>query len=81
MLDFLYYAPTKVFFGKGKEKEVGKIIKEYGYKKIMLQYGQNSIKKSGLYDVVKKSLEDAEIDFVEMEELNRIPRFLLCERP
>ena len=36
MNDFIYYAPTKVYFGKGKENEVGKIIKDYGYKTIMM---------------------------------------------
>ncbi len=66
MLDFTYYAPTKVYFGRGKHKDVGKIIKEYGYDKIMLQYGQASIKKSGLYDEVMKSLLDSGITVVEM---------------
>ena len=31
MLDFIYYTPTKVFFGKDKHKQVGEIIKSYGY--------------------------------------------------
>ncbi len=66
MLDFIYNTPTKVFFGKDKEKEVGKIIKEYGYKKIMMQYGKNSIKKSGLYDTVMNSLKENGIEVVEM---------------
>lgn len=66
MLDFLYYAPTKVYFGKDKHKDVGKIIKEYGYKKIMLQYGKGSIKKSGLYDQVIKSLSENDISVIEM---------------
>ena len=66
MLDFTYYAPTKVYFGKGKQKEIGKILKEYGYKKIMMQYGQNSIKKSGLYGEVMASLKENDIDVVEM---------------
>ena len=46
MLDFEFYTPTKVFFGKDKQKDIGKIISEYGYKKIMLQYGKGSIKTS-----------------------------------
>jgi len=66
MLDFVYYAPTKVFFGKGRHKEVGKIIKEYGYKTIMMQYGKNSIKESGLYDEVINSLEENGITVIEM---------------
>lgn len=66
MKDFIYYTPTKVFFGRDKEKEVGKIISEYGYKKIMLQYGKGSIKKSGLYDIVVNSLKENGIEFIEM---------------
>jgi alcohol dehydrogenase YqhD (iron-dependent ADH family) len=66
MKDFIYYAPTKVFFGKDRHKEVGKIIRSYGYNNIMLQYGQSSIKKSGLYDEVMKSLEENGINVVEM---------------
>jgi len=66
MLDFYYHTPTEVFFGRGKEKEVGSIIKGYGYKKIMMQYGKNSIKKSGLYDTVINSLKENEIEVVEM---------------
>ncbi|MBR3592990.1 MAG: iron-containing alcohol dehydrogenase [Clostridia bacterium] len=66
MLDFEYYTPTKVFFGKGREKEVGKIISQYGYKKIMLQYGKGSIKKNGLYDCIINLLKEYDIEFVEM---------------
>ena len=66
MLDFYYHTPTEVFFGKGKEKEVGNIISSYGYKKIMMQYGKNSIKKSGLYDIVMASLRENGIEVVEM---------------
>lgn len=66
MKDFIYYAPTKVFFGKDKHKDIGKIISEYGYDNIMLQYGQGSIKKSGLYDEVMTALSDYGINVVEM---------------
>ncbi len=66
MKDFIYYAPTKVFFGKEKHKDIGNIIKEYGYKNIMLQYGQGSIKKSGLYDDIMTSLKESGINVVEM---------------
>lgn len=66
MLDFIYNTPTKVFFGKGKEKEVGEIIKSYGYKKIMLQYGKTSVIKSGLLDVVRTALDKSGIDVVEV---------------
>ena len=58
MLDFTYNTPTKVYFGKDKHKEVGKIIKEYGFDTIMMQYGKNSIKANGLYDEVMTSLAE-----------------------
>jgi len=66
MLDFTYYTPTKVIFGKDTHKKVGEVIKNYGYKKIMLQYGKGSIKKSGLYDEVMSSLKENGIEVVEM---------------
>ena len=66
MLDFEYYTPTKVFFGKSKEKEVGKIISQYGYKKIMLQYGKGSIKKNGLYDDIINALNQYKIEVIEL---------------
>ena len=66
MLDFTYYTPTKVIFGKDSHKKVGEIIKGYGYKKIMMQYGKGSIIKSGLYNEVMSSLKENGIDVVEM---------------
>ena len=66
MLDFTYYAPTKVHFGKGKEQQVGEIVASYGFHTVMLQYGKESIKKNGLYDTVMASLSAAGIRVVEM---------------
>ncbi len=66
MLDFTYYTPTKVYFGRETHKNIGKIIKEYGYKTIMMQYGMGSIKRTGLYDEVKKSLDENGIRVIEM---------------
>lgn len=65
MLDFIYNTPTKVFFGKGGEKKIGEIVSSYGFKKIMLQYGKSSIKKSGLYDTIMDSLTNAGVTVVE----------------
>ena len=65
MQDFIYNTPTTVYFGRDKEKEVGKIIASYGYKKIMMQYGKGSIKSSGLYDTVIASLKENSIEVIE----------------
>lgn len=74
MLDFEFYTPTKVFFGKDKQKDVGKIISEYGYKKIMLLYGKGSIKQSGLYDTIMASLTKNNIDVIEMAGVEPNPK-------
>ena len=79
MLDFIYNAPTTVYFGKGKHREVGKIISGYGYKKIMLQYGKGSIKKSGLYDEVMSSLKECGIEVVEMGGVEPNPKLSFVE--
>lgn len=55
--NFEYYAPTKVYFGKGEEKKVGSYVREYSAKHVLLVYGGNSAKKSGLIDLVKESLQ------------------------
>lgn len=55
--NFEYYAPTKVYFGKGEEKKTGRYVREYGANHVMLVYGGNSAKKSGLIDLVKESLK------------------------
>lgn len=66
MLDFTYYTPTKVHFGKNTQQRVGDIIAEYGFRRVMLQYGKSSIKKSGLYDEIMTSLQKSGITVVEM---------------
>lgn len=55
MENFKFYAPTKVYFGKDEEKRVGKILKEFYPKKVLIHYGGQSAIKSGLLDRVKKA--------------------------
>ena len=45
MIDFDFISPTKIYFGKDKEIQVGNIIANYGFKKVLLHYGKSSIKK------------------------------------
>ncbi len=80
MENFIYNTPTKVYFGKGTEKELGKIIKSYGYKKILFHYGKSAIKKLGLYDLVIKELKSENIDFVELGGVEANPKLTLVEK-
>ena len=52
MLNFVYETPTKVYFGKDEELKVGKILAEYAPQKVLIHYGGQSAKKSGLLDRV-----------------------------
>lgn len=80
MNNFVYNTPTKVYFGKGYEEKVGEIIKQLGYKKILLHYGKGSVKKIGLYDKVVKSLNDYNIDFVELGGVEPNPKITLVRK-
>ena len=66
MKDFTYYNPTRIEFGMGKEKNIGTYIAEYGVSKVLIVYGSERIKKSGLFDSIAKSLTDNGINFEEL---------------
>lgn len=61
---FTYNAPTKLFIDCDINN-LGEIILSYGYKNVLLVYGGGSIKKSGLYDLIVKSLNNSNINFYE----------------
>lgn len=66
MYNFVYETPTKVYFGKDEELKTGKIVKEFAPKKVLLHYGGQSAKKSGLLERVKRALDDEHIPYVEL---------------
>jgi len=66
MDNFVYDIPTKVYFGKGEEEKVGKIISGYNVKKVLVHYGSGSVVRSGLLGKVIKSLEAENISYVEL---------------
>ena len=76
MENFIFYRPTRIIFGRDTEDKVGKETKKYG-KKILLHYGQGSIKKTGLYDKVMKSLKKENIEVVELGGVKPNPRLSL----
>ncbi len=80
MLNFNYYAPTKVVFGKETEKQVGQLIKEFGGTKVLVHFGGNSAKKSGLLDRVFASLKESGIDYLELGGVVPNPRLSLVQK-
>ncbi|MBR2599578.1 MAG: iron-containing alcohol dehydrogenase [Erysipelotrichaceae bacterium] len=65
MLNFTFQNPCKIVFGKDEQKQVGKLVKEYS-SHVLMVYGRNSIKTSGLYDQICDSLKAEGIEYVEL---------------
>lgn len=63
MKNFSYCNSTRIEFGKGKEENIGQYISEYGVSKVLLVYGSERIKKSGLFDTVAQSLAGSGVTF------------------
>lgn len=57
MNNFVFYSPTEFVFGKGTESQVGALSKRYGAHNVLVVYGAESAKKSGLLDRVVSALE------------------------
>ena len=74
MENFNFYSPTYFAFGKGKEQEVGKLVKRFGGSKVLIHYGGGSVKRNGVFDSVVKSLEDAGIPYIELGGVKPNPR-------
>lgn len=66
MKDFIYYAPTEVVFGEDSEKQVASLVKKYGGKRVLVHYGGQSAKKSGLLDNIFGLLNEGGIEFFEL---------------
>lgn len=77
MLNFTYYTPTRVVFGRGAEEQTGALVKEQGCKKVLIHYGGGSVVRSGLLDRVKASLDRAEVAHIELGGVVPNPRLSL----
>ncbi|MDX8334958.1 MULTISPECIES: iron-containing alcohol dehydrogenase [Cetobacterium] len=73
MKNFIYDVPTRILFGQGQVSNLGKEVKKHA-SKVLLLYGKNSIKQSGLYDEVIKYLSEENIDIIELSGVDPNPR-------
>jgi alcohol dehydrogenase YqhD (iron-dependent ADH family) len=64
MQEFLFHNPTRIIFGAGKTDQIGEVTSPHG-KRVMLLYGQNSARESGLVERVNTSLTEQGITVVE----------------
>lgn len=77
MNNFDYYAPTHIVFGKNTEAKIGELVKAECCQKVLLHYGSGSVKRSGLLDRIKTSLDAASIDYIELGGVVANPRLSL----
>ena len=66
MNNFTFHSPTEFVFGKGTEAQVGTLCKKYGATKVLVVYGGQSAKKSGLLDRVIAALSAEGLNTVQL---------------
>ena len=74
MNDFDFYSPTYFVFGRGREAEAGTYVKKFGGSRVLVLYGGQSAKKSGLLDRVRVSLTGAGLHTAELGGVKPNPR-------
>ncbi|WP_069997317.1 iron-containing alcohol dehydrogenase [Cellulosilyticum sp. I15G10I2] len=78
MINFTYYNPAKIIFGRNTEQEVSVEVAKYG-KKVLLHYGGGTIKKIGVYDKVVNALKAQGIEFIELGGVMPNPKLSLIQ--
>ncbi len=71
-MEFNYYLPANLIFGRGKLSVLGETTVKYGSKAIIVT-GQNSTKKSGVLDRVIQNLDDNKVEYVVFDKVMQNP--------
>lgn len=79
MQHFIFENPTKIIFGRETIGRIGRETVRYG-RKILMVYGQGSIRRNGVYDQVTASLRDAGVDHLELGGVRSNPVLSLARR-
>ncbi|MBO5609579.1 MAG: iron-containing alcohol dehydrogenase [Eubacterium sp.] len=74
MENFTFYSPTFFVFGKETENQAGQYVKQFGGTKVLVHFGGQSAKKSGLLDRVEASLQKEGIPYVTLGGVKPNPR-------
>ena len=77
MKDFMFHLPTKVYFGKDADQNIGQKIVPYGASRVLLVYGGGSVKRSGLLPRVQKDLESTGMTCFELGGVEPNPKVQL----
>ncbi len=78
MENFNFQCKTELVFGRGRVKELGSLLGD-SYENILIHYGKDSIKKSGLYDQVVGILKEEKKKVFELGGVEPNPKLSLVE--
>ncbi|MBP1156410.1 MULTISPECIES: iron-containing alcohol dehydrogenase [unclassified Paenibacillus] len=76
---FMFYNPTRLFFGKDTLEHLSTQIPPFG-RNILLVYGGGSIKKNGVYDAVIRQLHGIDAEVHELSGVEPNPRLTTVQR-
>ena len=79
MINFDFYNPTKVIFGKNVESLAGEEIKKRGGHKVLVHFGGDYLQKSGILDRVHQGLTNAGLEYVDLDGVVPNPRLSLVK--
>lgn len=77
--NFVYYNPTKIYFGDQQLSHLAEEVKKHG-DKALLVYGGGSIRKNGLYDRIMSILSGAGIETAECSGIEPNPQYTSVNR-
>lgn len=77
--NFVYYNPTRIYFGNEQLVHLGEEVKKYGSRAILV-YGGGSIKKNGLYDKIMEVLRKSGIEVAECAGIEPNPQYTSVNR-
>lgn len=80
MENFVFYSPTKVYFGKGAQKSTGEYLKAIGAKKVLIHYGSERVVKDGLMKEVTDSMQACGVEYVMLGGVVPNPRVSLVRK-
>jgi len=64
MHKFTYYAPTKVVFGPDTQLQTGKLCRDWGANRVLIVYGSERVRQSGLLGQVEQSIRAEGLSFL-----------------
>lgn len=78
MEGFEFYTPTRIYFGRGVEENVGAVLKEQGAASVLVVYGGKSAEQSGLLPKLCGLLDKAGLRYVTLGGVRPNPRLSLA---